>query len=97
MRDRPECAPQNAELWSKVKTDQCVRRDGPCMEMRTWLVKQGQRWDFPGRPVVKNSPCNAGDLGSTPGQRTRIPEQLDLYTADQLDLHTATSEPSNHN
>ena len=67
------------------------------MEMRTWLVKQGQRWDFPGRPVVKNSPCNAGDLGSTPGQRTRIPEQLDLYTADQLDLHTATSEPSNHN
>ena len=20
-------------------------------------------WDFPGDPVVKNSPCNAGDVG----------------------------------
>ena len=23
--------------------------------------------DFPGGPVVKNSPANAGDTGSTPG------------------------------
>jgi len=63
------------------------------MGMRAWLVKQGQRLDFPGRPVVKNSPHNAGDLGSIPGQRTRIPEQRELCTTDQRDLCTATSGP----
>ena len=25
-------------------------------------------WDFPGGPVVKNPPANAGDMGSIPGQ-----------------------------
>ena len=25
-------------------------------------------WDFPGVPVVKNPPANAGDMGSIPGQ-----------------------------
>ena len=29
--------------------------------------------DFPGDPVVKNLPCNAGDTGSIPGQGTKIP------------------------
>ena len=24
-------------------------------------------WDFPGGPVVKNPPCNAGFMGSIPG------------------------------
>ena len=28
---------------------------------------------FPGGLVVKNLPCNAGDLGSIPGQGTKIP------------------------
>ena len=27
--------------------------------------KEG-KWDFPGGPVVKNSPANAGDTGSIP-------------------------------
>ena len=26
--------------------------------------KNGPYWDFSGGPVVKNSPCNAGDMGS---------------------------------
>ena len=30
-------------------------------------------WDFPGGPVVKNPPSNAGDVGSVPGQGTKIP------------------------
>ena len=30
-------------------------------------------WDFPGTPVVKNSSSNAGDMGSIPGQGTKIP------------------------
>ena len=30
-------------------------------------------WDFPGGPVVKNPPYNAGDAGLIPGQGTKIP------------------------
>ena len=33
---------------------------------------------FPGGPVAKNLPCNAGDAGSTSGQATKMP-QLRLY------------------
>ena len=29
--------------------------------------------DFPGGPVVKNLPSNAGDVGSIPGWLTKIP------------------------
>ena len=32
-----------------------------------------QNWDFPGGPVVKNLPSNAGDMGSIPGGGTNIP------------------------
>ena len=35
--------------------------------------------DFPGGPVVKNPPCNAGDMGSIPAQGTEIP-----HTTEQL-------------
>ena len=35
--------------------------------------------DFPGAPVVKNPPCNAGDAGSIPGQETKI-----SHAAEQL-------------
>ena len=42
-------------------------------------IKSG---DFPGSPVVKNPPCNAGDMGLFPGQVTKIP-----HTLEQLSLH----------
>ena len=45
------------------------------------LLKRKIR-DFPGGPVVKNPPCNAGDTGSIPGQGTRI-----LHTSEQLSTH----------
>ena len=32
--------------------------------------------NFPGGPVVKNPPANAGNTGSIPGQRTKIPHTL---------------------
>ena len=41
--------------------------------------------DSPGDPVVKNPPCNPGDLGLNPGQGTKIPraaEQLNLCTLE---------------
>jgi len=39
--------------------------------------------DFPGGPVVKNSPCNAGDVGSISGWDTKIP-----HVMGQLNQHT---------
>ena len=45
-------------------------------------------WDFPVSPVVKNLPCNAKDMGSTPGQGTKIP-----HATEQLSLYATTTEP----
>ena len=39
--------------------------------------------DFPGGPVVKNPPSNAGDTGVIPGRGTKIP-----HAVGQLSLHT---------
>ena len=36
-------------------------------EMKTYV------WDFPGGPVVKTLPSNAGGAGSIPGQGAEIP------------------------
>ena len=43
--------------------------------------------NFPGGPVVKNLPCNAGDVSSIPGQGTKIP-----HAPGQLSLSTTTRE-----
>ena len=45
------------------------------------------RKDFPGAPVVKNLPSNAGDVGSSPGWGTKIP-----HATRQLSPHTTTTE-----
>ena len=42
--------------------------------------------DFPGGPVVKNLPYNAGDVGSVPGQGTKIP-----HATGQLSPRTTTT------
>ena len=44
--------------------------------------------DFPGGPVVKNLPSNAGDTGLIPGQGTKVP-----HATGQLSLWVATAEP----
>ena len=36
------------------------------------LLKSEDPWDFPGGPVVKTLPSNAGDAGSTPGRGVEI-------------------------
>ena len=43
--------------------------------------------DFPGGPVVKNLPSNAGDVGLIPGQGTKIPR-----ATGQLSLCATTIE-----
>ena len=44
-------------------------------------------WDFPGGPVVKNSPLNARDAGSVPGWGTKTPHAL-----EQLNPRATTRE-----
>ena len=48
--------------------------------------KMGLR-DFPRGPLVKNLPCNTGDMGSIPGQGTRVP-----HAVEQLSPSTTTRE-----
>ena len=48
--------------------------------------------DFPGGPVVKNSPCNAGETGSIPSQETKI-----LHATGLLSPPAATAERARHN
>ena len=49
---------------------------------------KGQRpGDFPGGPVVRNPPSNAGDEGLIPGGGSKIP-----HAAGQLSPRTATRE-----
>ena len=43
--------------------------------------------DFPGGPVVKNPPCNAGDAGLIPAQGTKIP-----HAVGQPSPHATTTE-----
>ena len=45
-------------------------------------------WDFPGSPVVKTSPSNAGDVGS-PGQGDKIPHASWPKTPENI-RHTVT-------
>ena len=58
-------------------------------------LKMNVIWDFPGGPVVKNLPCSVGDVGSIPGQGTKIPhvlEQLNLCAAP-TERHATIREP----
>ena len=54
-------------------------------------IKNFHGWDFPGGPVVKTPPSNAGDAGSIPGRGTKIP-----HAAGQLSPCTTTTEPVCH-
>ena len=47
---------------------------------------------FRGGPVVKNPPCNAGVVGSIPGQAAKIPHIL-----EKLSLCAETTELTCHN
>ena len=40
------------------------------------LLKNCHLWGFPGSPVVKSLPSNAGGAGSIPGQGPKIPLAL---------------------
>ena len=39
--------------------------------------------------MIKNLPCNAGDMGSIPDQGTKIP-----HAVEQLSLHATVKDPT---
>ena len=41
------------------------------------IVSMSVYEDFPGGPVVKNSPCNTEDVGSIPGWEIKIPHAME--------------------
>ena len=51
-------------------------------------MKSGLQGHFSGGPVVKNLPCNVGDVSSILGQGTKIP-----YALEQLSLCATATEP----
>ena len=55
-------------------------------------VKNPEYWDFPGGPVVKNPPCNAGNMGSIPDKGIKIPQ-----APEQRSPTASTTEPKSHN
>ena len=61
-----------------------IKRETAILPLKGDLLKG----DFPGGPVVKNVPSNAGDVGSIPGWGTKIP-----HATGQLSPCTTTREP----
>ena len=59
-----------------------------------WVEEEMERrmdGDFPRDSVVENLPSNAKDMGSIPGQRTKI-----LHVTGQLSPCATTGEPKHH-
>ena len=50
---------------------------GPDGEEKAGLIKIVGAWNFPGGPVVKNLPCNAGTMGSVTAWGTKIPHAME--------------------
>ena len=74
--------------------------ENPTESTKRPLELINESWDFPGGPVVKNPPSNAGDTSSIPGWRTKIPHAAGQLSpgatnywahAPQLDSPRATN------
>ena len=56
-----------------------ARGGGGARRYSSHFTTQGkiqEKGDFPGGPVVKNLPCNAGDQGSIPGRGPKVPHAM---------------------
>ena len=71
-------------MWLK-----CIRTVRLTRPINMLIVHLG---NFLSGSVVKNLPCNAGDLGSIPGRGSKAP-----HTSEELSLCVATTEPMCHN
>ena len=64
--------PSSTEMLAFIIHPQDAGRQ-PFQWKRAWGQMKGNAGDFPGSPVVKTSPSNAGGAGSIPGQGAKIP------------------------
>ena len=59
------------------------------------ILKINQCWNFLGDPVVRNPPCNAGDVVSITGGRTKTPlamkQLIPRATATEPVCHTESA------
>ena len=77
----------------------------PLFQLRDSPRKAQFIWNFPGGPVVRNPPSNAGDAGSILGWETKIPRtsgqlSLSLKKPESLPHHNSWAwalEPTSHN
>ena len=77
-------------LWTRKGQHTPVFLPGKFHDRAAWQaavhgITKSYIWDFPGGPVVKNPPSNAGDVSLIPDRETKI-----------LTCHRAT-EPACHN
>ena len=56
-------------------------------------VEKQLKQDFPGGPVVKNPLCNAGDMGSIPGEGIKLLDATELLSPDSPCTITEDSPP----
>ena len=84
----------NLNLFLKIRpTGFDYELDAGCEQKRmSRMTSSFWPEDFPGGPEVKNLPSNVMDMGSNPGQGTKIP-----HAAGQLSPHTPTRESTYYN
>ena len=85
---------QYADLWAReisyqtysqqTKVPQAWDNPDRSAYSKEWELKKKKK-DFPGSPVVKNLPSSAGDVGSIPGQGTKIPQAVGSSCSLQLE------------
>ena len=81
---------QNLKKKKKISKEQLTKASKKPFKGKT-KVHLKKTSDFPGGPVIKNLPSNAGDVGLIPGFGTKIP-----HAAKQLSPCTANTEPKHH-
>ena len=74
-----------AEYLEKVGVESCKKQKELFIQLGG--RNKGYYGDFPGGPVVKNPPSNAGNVSSIPGQGTKIP-----HVSRQLNPRATTIE-----
>ena len=52
----------------------------PYVQVGLFQVKNLLSWDFLVIQQLKNQPCNAGDMGSVPGQGTKISHAVEQWS-----------------
>ena len=64
------------EFYTAIRNNEILPFATTWMDLEGFMLNEISQQDFPGGPVVKNLPSNAGDPGSIPGWGTKIPHAM---------------------